>query len=83
MASGGETATYLGSYALADLAQGPICFAKIDCEGCEYPFLQGPALAHIERIRGEEHGPALDLPGFDVSYTQDNTPRGFVAVRRG
>ena len=83
VASGGETATYLGSYALADLAQGPICFAKIDCEGCEYPFLQGPALAHIERIHGEEHGAALNLPGLDVTYTQDNTPRGFVAVRCG
>lgn len=60
---------------------GPITFAKVDCEGCEYPFLEG-STARIERIRGEEHHGPLSLPAYDVTYTQDNAPRGFEAVRR-
>ena len=70
---------------LADLVaeHGPFSFCKIDCEGCEYPFLRGKALSQVALIRGEEHYGKLDLPGFDVTYTQDNAPRGFEAVRRG
>ena len=60
---------------------GPIGFAKIDCEGCEYPLLENIPDC-ITRIRGEEHYGPLDLPDFDVTYTQDNAPRGFEAVRR-
>ena len=60
---------------------GPFSFAKVDCEGCEYPFLQGKALASVERIHGEEHYGPLGLEGFTVSYTQGNAPRGFEAVR--
>jgi FkbM family methyltransferase len=33
-----------------------ISFAKVDCEGCEYEVLRGPALAQIALIRGELHG---------------------------
>jgi FkbM family methyltransferase len=62
---------------------GPFSFAKVDCEGCEYDFLKGRGLLDIACIRGEEHYGKLPLPGFDVTYTQDNAPRGFTAVRRG
>jgi FkbM family methyltransferase len=62
---------------------GPFSFAKVDCEGCEYDFLTGRGLLDIACIRGEEHYGRLPLPGFDVTYTQDNAPRGFTAVRRG
>jgi FkbM family methyltransferase len=61
---------------------GPFSFAKVDCEGCEYPFLSGSGLEGVDLIRGEEHYGPLDLPGYDVTYTQDNAPRGFEAVRR-
>ena len=59
---------------------GPFAFAKVDCEGCEYDFLTGPALSQVARYRGEEHHGPLDLPGFTITYTQPNTPRGFEAV---
>ena len=62
---------------------GPFAFAKVDCEGCEYDFLRGKALASVAIIRGEEHYGTLPLPGYTVTYTQDNAPRGFEAVRRG
>jgi FkbM family methyltransferase len=61
---------------------GPFSFAKVDCEGCEYPFLSGSGLEGVALIRGEEHYGPLDLPGYDVTYTQGNAPRGFEAVRR-
>ena len=61
---------------------GPFSFAKVDCEGCEYDFLTGRGLLDIACIRGEEHYGRLPLPGFDVTYTQGNAPRGFSAVRR-
>lgn len=32
-----------------------ITLLKIDCEGCEYRFLDSPALTHVERIVGEFH----------------------------
>lgn len=32
-----------------------IALAKIDCEGCEYPFLGSPAIAQVDRIVGEVH----------------------------
>ena len=28
---------------------------KIDCEGCEYPFLSSPGIGRVERIVGEVH----------------------------
>lgn len=63
-------------------AHGPFSFAKVDCEGCEYDFLRGKALANVAMIRGEEHHGVLQLPGFTITYTQGNAPRGFEAVRR-
>lgn len=62
---------------------GPFAFAKVDCEGCEYTFLRGAALAGVALIRGEEHHGPLDLADFDVTYTAGTPPRGFEAVRRG
>jgi FkbM family methyltransferase len=45
------------SLPLAKIINGrDICFAKVDCEGCEYEVLQGPALKQIALIRGELHG---------------------------
>ena len=69
---------------LADLVDeyGPFAFAKVDCEGCEYDFLQGPALSQVAIFRGEEHHGPLTLPGYSVTYTQPNAPRGFEAVRK-
>jgi hypothetical protein len=32
-----------------------IALAKIDCEGCEYPFLSSPAIGQVDRIVGEVH----------------------------
>lgn len=32
-----------------------IALAKIDCEGCEYPFLSSPGIGRVERIVGEVH----------------------------
>jgi len=32
-----------------------IALAKIDCEGCEYPFLSSPSIGQVERIVGEVH----------------------------
>ena len=33
-----------------------IAFAKIDCEGCEWAFLDDPEVAHVETLIGEYHG---------------------------
>ena len=63
-----------------DKQYGPFCIAKVDCEGCEYDFLNGTTVVPV--IRGEEHHGLLDLPAYDVTYTQDNAPRGFEAVKR-
>lgn len=75
------------SVPLEALADQPIAFMKIDCEGCEYPFLQGPALAHIERIHGEYHADTTPLiealhDTHDMTC-QDRVPGWFQAVRRG
>lgn len=32
-----------------------IALMKIDCEGCEYPFLASPAIGQVEEIVGEVH----------------------------
>lgn len=32
-----------------------IAMMKIDCEGCEYPFLASPDIGRVERIVGEMH----------------------------
>jgi FkbM family methyltransferase len=35
---------------------GPIAVMKIDCEGCEYSFLDDDAITQVDRIIGEFHG---------------------------
>lgn len=85
-----ETYTALG---LADILAltGPIDFLKIDCEGGEWAFLQGPGLGSVARIVGEAHSVrgyaggdiVAQLPGHDVTLTGD--PEGtceFSAVLR-
>ena len=73
---------------LADLVaeHGPFCFAKVDAEGAEYPFLRGKALANVELIRGEFHYGVEPLatqlaPYFDTTFG-DTAPGPFEAVRR-
>jgi FkbM family methyltransferase len=34
---------------------GPVAFLKIDCEGCEWSFLDDPGVADIAEIAGEYH----------------------------
>lgn len=65
---------------------GPFCFAKVDCEMCEFDFLQGPGLADVALIRGEVHAKPFPLakqlqPTHDVSWIGD-IPAAFEAVRR-
>lgn len=71
--------------------QREVSFCKVDCEGCEYEVLRGPALKQIALIRGEIHGIAgvnpLQLVEQLVKthkYDQqsDQLPTGFEAVRR-
>ena len=78
---------HVRSLPLDELVTGPIAFMKIDCECCEYPFLQGPALAKIERIAGEYHANPVPLyEALDPTHAvtlEDRIPGGFQAVRRG
>lgn len=77
-----------------DLAEfTPLSLLKIDCEGCEWSFLRGPALAKVACIVGEAHNvpghpePARELhelldPLFDVHISgPESGPFGFRAVR--
>ena len=70
---------------------GPITFLKIDCEGCEWSFLDDPAVAEVDEIAGEYHprggmGPARIrelLEPTHVVTLDDAEPFGpFRAVRR-
>lgn len=61
-AGGAGDVLYLPGVTLADVlaiveAGGGtrIDLLKIDCEGCEYPFLTSMAIGHVERIVGEVH----------------------------
>lgn len=71
---------------------GPISLVKIDCEGCEWSFLDDPAVSEVEEFRGEYHprngnGPArlrAMLEPTHVVTLDDAEPFGpFRAVRRG
>lgn len=66
---------------------GPFTFCKADCEGCEFPFLQGPALKDVGLIRGEVHANPLALvQQFEATHTTTVTgsiPAAFEAVRHG
>lgn len=71
---------------LAELASDEISFAKIDCEGCEYPLLMSGALSRVARIHGEYHANPVPLvealePTHEV-WLQRNIPGAFKAVRR-
>jgi FkbM family methyltransferase len=69
----------------------PLDFMKIDAEGAEWAFLQGPALADVAFITGEWHPTAghiqIDVVGLlsathGVTFTGPREgPGGFVAVR--
>lgn len=70
----------------------PLDFLKIDCEGGEWAFLRGPALAQVARIHGEWHPTeghvqadmlAVLSPTHDVTFSGPiEGPGGFVAVRK-
>ncbi|HXI79840.1 MAG TPA: FkbM family methyltransferase [Verrucomicrobiae bacterium] len=88
-ASGAET-VMARCYSLAaiirSLKAASIAFMKIDCEGCEWSFLDSPAIAKVERIVGEWHPPgtvarlrALLERTHDVTLVGEH---GFEAVRR-
>jgi FkbM family methyltransferase len=65
---------------------GPFSFAKVDCEGCEFGFLKGPALKAVKLIRGEVH--ADPQPLYEALKATHNTtiphtiPGAFEAVLR-
>lgn len=78
---------------LSDLVgwHGPFSLLKIDCEGCEWSFLDDPAVAEVAEIRGEYHprdghGPARLrelLEPTHIVHCDDGAPFGpFRAVRR-
>lgn len=54
----------------------PVGWAKLDCEGCEYPFLSSPHVKLLQRIVGEVHFGAQRLrdilePTHDVDAPKD------------
>jgi len=73
---------------LASLARefGPFCFAKVDCEGCEFPFLAGPGLKDVSLLRGEVHADPAPLQNqLIATHTvsmPDAIPGAFEAVAR-
>jgi FkbM family methyltransferase len=73
---------------LANLVEqyGAFGFAKVDCEGCEFPFLQGPALEKVALIRGEVHSDPADLVSQLILTHEVSVPSVipgfFEAVRR-
>lgn len=66
---------------------GPVRLLKIDCEGCEFRFLASPAIAGVEEVTGEYHGPiealeALLLPTHLVTWSGSPGFGKFKAIRR-
>ena len=72
---------------------GPVRLMKIDCEGCEWSFLDDPSISEVHEIVGEYHprqgfGPArlrelLDAT-HEVTFVDEAEPFGnFRAVRHG
>ena len=71
-----------------------VALLKIDCEGCEWAFLDTPAVARLQTIVGEYHGRPKGnpnpmtrlrelLPGHEVTAWGDDPVNGlFEAVRR-
>ncbi len=80
---------------MAEFAIGEVAFIKIDCEGCEWSFLDTPAVARVQTIVGEYHGrpTAISpvqrlrelLPEHDVvAWDETHIDMGlFEATRRG
>lgn len=76
----------------AILEHGPVSLAKVDCEGCEYAFLDDPRVAEIPTILGEWHpvkgktiGDVLALLSETHTVTFSGPqagPGGFVAVAK-
>ncbi len=70
---------------LADLDGKPVRWMKIDCEGCEYSFLDSPFIGEVQEITGEVHFGAQRLrdllePTHVVTAEQDFGP--FTAILR-
>lgn len=68
---------------LSEMANRPWTFAKLDCEGCEWDFLQGVDPAMLPYIVMEVHDSppadiALILPGYDIEVLADNGGSGIV-----
>ena len=67
-----------------------VALLKIDCEGCEYPFLTSPDIERVDRIEGEVHFGSAQLrrilePTHDVVFPAfDANPDfgPFTATRR-
>lgn len=61
-------------------------FGVIDCEGCEYDFLNSPSARQVDRWHGEYHhglGPLVDLfPGHDLALAGDPGVGVFRVVRK-
>jgi FkbM family methyltransferase len=90
-----ETEVYCLSLTVIVAAYGVPEFLKIDCEGCEYSFLDDPATRQVPLIIGEWHpvpwsgrGMTRDdirslLPFHDVAFSgPESGPGGFRAVLR-
>lgn len=80
---------------MADYGIEEVSFVKIDCEGCEWQFLDTPAVAKVQTIVGEHHGGITgvedthgrltELLGatHDIAWWKDEPVIGlFEAVRR-
>lgn len=64
-----------------------IALLKIDCEGCEFRFLDSQAIDRVERIVGEYHGPIADLRALlesthEVTHSGEDGFGAFTAVRK-
>lgn len=74
------------SYLMQWPGDGGYDYCKIDCEGCEYAFLESPDIARVAVIVGEVHRGWDRLVGI-LGPTHDVTGDGqdfghFVAIRR-
>lgn len=49
---------------IAKYEMDEVALLKIDCEGCEYPFLSDPAVAKVKRIIGEFHKGSAGIQKF-------------------
>ncbi len=66
---GPEFSPTVEAVSLDDLIADPVSFLKIDCEGCEWTFLDTGAVAQVQTIVGEYHG------GLTESLDHVDAPR--------